>query len=271
LIAIDGHEIKAPENPYRFLQVTRGQKVKITVNDKPEAAGARSSQVEPIRSENELRYNRWVADNIQKVLAASDGDIGYVHLTAMGSGNVAQFDKFWRAFKFKKGLIIDVRGNGGGWTEYFIIDKLERRQTAYNVMQGMRPYRYPNSASQAQYAVISNEANGSDGEAFIEDFKANKLGKVIGVPSWGGLVGIMNEQKTIDNGSVQQPNNAFWGRKGKWLIENHGADPDYLTPNDPAAVMQGRDPQLEKAIEVVKEQIKANPWNFPKRPAYPKK
>jgi tricorn protease len=271
LIAIDGHEIKVPENPYRYLQVTSGQKVKITVNDRPEPAGAKSAQVEPIRSENELRYNRWVADNIDKVLTASDGDIGYVHLTAMSSRNVAQFDKFWRAFKFKKGLIIDVRGNGGGWTEYFIIDKLERKQVAYNVMQGMKPYRYPNSASQAQYAVISNEANGSDGEAFIEDFRANKLGKVIGVPSWGGLVGIMNQQKTLDNGSVQQPNNAFWGRKGKWLIENHGADPDIFLPNDPAAVMQGRDPQLEKAIEVVKGQIKDKPWDFPKQPAYPKK
>jgi tricorn protease len=271
LLAIDGHEIKAPENPYKYLQVVRGQKVKITLNDRPEPAGARSTLVEPITSEANLRYNRWVADNIKRVLEASGGEIGYAHLTAMSSGNVAQFDRFWRAFRYKSGLIIDVRGNGGGWTEYFIIDKLERRQTAYNVMQGMTPYRYPNSASHAQYALISNEANGSDGEAFVEDFKVRKLGTVIGVPSWGGLVGIINRQKTIDNGFVEQSNNAFWNEKGKWLVENHGADPDILVVNDPESVLRGEDPQLEKAIEVLRKKIQENPWTFPGRPPYPKK
>ena len=271
LISIDGREVKVPEDPYKYLQVTRGQKVKVAVNDKPQSAGAKTATVDPISSEHELRYHRWVSDNIKKVLEASDGDIGYAHLTAMSSGNVAQFDKFWRAFKYKKGLILDVRGNGGGWTEYFIIDKLERKQTAYNVMQGMTPYRYPNSSSQAHYALISNEANGSDGEAFVEDFRANKLGTVIGVPSWGGLVGIMNKQRTLDNGTVDQSNNAFWGRKGQWLIENHGADPDILLPNDPASMMQGHDLQLEKAIEVLKKQIQDKPWSFPQQPAYPKK
>ncbi len=271
LISIDGHEIKAPENPYRYLQVIAGQKVRVGVNDQPQAKGAKFAEIEPIRSEHSLRYNRWVADNIQKTLEATGGDVGYLHLTAMDSGNVARFDKFWRAFRYKKGIIIDVRGNGGGWTEYFIIDKLERKQTAYNVIQGMTPYRYPNSASQARYTLISNEANGSDGEAFVEHFKARQLGTVVGVPSWGGLVGIINRQKTIDNGYVEQSNNAFWGAKGKWLVENHGADPDIVTPQDPAAVLAGRDPQLEKAIEVVLKDIRDNPWKFPARPAYPKK
>lgn len=271
LIAIDDHEIKAPDNPYKYLQVTSGQKVKLTINDRPDGAGARTTVVEPIRSEYDLRYNRWVADNIKKVLEASGGEVGYAHLTAMSSGNVAQFDKFWRAFRYKKGLIIDVRGNGGGWTEYFVIDKLERKQVAYNVMQGMIPYRYPNSASQAQYALISNEANGSDGEAFVEHFKARKLGTVVGVPSWGGLVGIINRQTTIDGGFVEQSNNAFWGQKGEWLVENHGAVPDILVENDPESVLRGADPQLEKAIEVVLKKIKDNPWKFPQRPPYPKK
>src|SRR5690606_1460347 len=125
----------------------------------------------------------------------------------------------------------------------------------YNVMQGMEPFRYPNSASRAHYAVLTNEANGSDGEAFIEDFKVNKLGTVIGVPSWGGLVGIINGQKTIDNGTVQQSNNAFFGREGKWLVENHGADPDMVVENDPVSLMAGQDRQLETAIEVLQKQI----------------
>jgi tricorn protease len=271
LIAINGKEIRYPENPFKYLQVTNDQKVQLTVNDKPGLAGAKSYDIVPIRSEYTLRYQRWVWDNMQKILKASNGDIGYMHITAMGVNNLGQFDRYWRAFRYKKGLIIDVRGNGGGWTEYFLIDKLERQQTSYNVMQNMEAYRYPNSASHAHYAVLTNEANGSDGEAFIEDFKHNKLGTVIGVPSWGGLVGIINAQKTIDNGSVNQSNNAFWGAEGKWLVENHGADPDILVENDPASTMAGHDKQLETAIEVLMKQIKEKPWTFPARPAYPKK
>jgi len=271
LIAIDGVEVKYPVNPYQLLQVTKDQKVKITINDKPVAAGGKTFITLPARNEYQLRYNRWVADNIAQVLKASNGDIGYLHLTAMGGGNTGQFDKFWRAFRYKKGLIIDVRGNGGGWTEYFIIDKLERKQTSYNVMQNMQAYRYPNSSSHAHFAVLTNEYNGSDGEAFVEDFKANNLGTVIGVPSWGGLVGIINAQTTIDNGSVNQSNNAFWGKEGKWLVENHGADPDILVENDPASAMAGQDKQLQTAIDTLMKQIAEKPWTFPERPAYPKK
>jgi len=271
LIAIDGREVRAPRNPYAFLQMIKGQKVSVTINDKPRAAGARTYVVEPIDSEYNLRYNRWIADNIRRVTEASGGDIGYMHITAMSSDNTAQFDKFWRAFRYKKGLIIDVRGNGGGWTEYFLIDKLERKMTAYDCLRNMVPFQYPPSASNAHLAVLTNEYNGSDGEAFIEHFKARKLGTVIGVPSWGGLVGILNGQTTIDNGTVQQSNNAFYGPGGKWLVENHGADPDILVENDPASAVAGRDKQLEAAIEVLMKKIKEEPFVFPEKPPYPKK
>ena len=271
LIAINGKEVKYPENPFKYLQVSNDEKVKLTVNSQPGKAGAKTFAITPLRSEYQQRYFRWVEDNMNRVLKASNGQVGYMHITAMGVRNLGEFDKFWRAFRYKKGLIIDVRGNGGGWTEYFLIDKLERKQVAYNVMQGMEPFRYPNSASRAHYAVLTNEANGSDGEAFIEDFKANKLGTVIGVPSWGGLVGIINGQKTIDNGTVQQSNNAFFGREGKWLVENHGADPDMVVENDPVSLMAGQDRQLETAIEVLQKQIAEKPWSFPERPPYPKK
>jgi tricorn protease len=115
----------------------------------------------------------------------------------------------------------------------------------------MEPFRYPGSTTTGQIAVLTNEYNGSDGEAFIEDFKARKLGTVIGVPSWGGLVGILNRQLTIDNGTVEQSNNAFYNEQGKWLIEGHGADPDIVVDNDPASASAGRDAQLEKAIETL--------------------
>jgi tricorn protease len=268
LIAIDGRDVKG-ENPFRFLQVTRGQRVKVTVNGTPSATGARTYEVEPVRSEGDLRYYRWVADNIATVLKASNGDIGYAHITAMSTNNIGQFDKYWRAFRDRKGFIIDVRGNGGGWTEYFIIDKFERKMVAHNVLRGMTPFRYPGSVTTGPIAALTNEYNGSDGEAFLEHFKARKIGTVIGVPSWGGLVGILNGQPTIDGGTVHQSNNAFYNDKGQWLVESHGVDPDILLDNDPASASAGRDLQLEKAIEVLLKQIKEKPFSWPPVPKYP--
>lgn len=269
LVAIDGHEVKTTDNPYRYLQVIRGQKVRISVNGTPGLAGARTFEVEPVRSESTLRYNRWLNDNIETVLKASNGEIGYMHIQAMSTNNIGQFDKFWRAFRYKKGLIIDVRGNGGGWTEYFMIDKLERKMVAFNVLRNMEPFRYPGPTTTAALALLTNEFNGSDGEAFVEHFKARKLGTVIGVPSWGGLVGILNPQPTVDGGSIQQSNNSFYGEQGQWLVEGHGADPDIVVDNDPASAVAGRDAQLEKAIEVLLKQIKEKPFTFPARPKYP--
>ncbi len=271
LIAIDGVTVSKDVDYYKLLQVTPGRRIKVTVNAKPTAEGAKTYDVEPIRSDSALRYNRWLADNIKKIDAATGGKVGYMHINAMGGGGIGEFDKFWRAFRYKDGIIVDVRRNSGGWTEYFLIDKLERQMTAFNVLRGMVPFRYPGAASNGNYVLISNENNGSDGEAFVEDFKARKLGPVVGVPSWGGLVGILNQQVTIDNGTVEQSNNAFYGREGKWLIENHGADPDYLIDNDPASAVAGRDLQLEKAIEVILDKIKNNPLKFAPQPAYPKK
>ncbi len=270
LVAIDGHDMKG-QNPYRHLQVTRGQRVRVTVSRTPTAAGARTYEVEPIRSEGDLRYHRWVAGNIAAVLTASRGDLGYAHITAMSTNNIGQFDKYWRAFRDKKGFIIDVRGNGGGWTEYFIIDKFERKMVAHNVLRGMTPFRYPGSVATGPIAAITNEYNGSDGEAFLEHFKARKIGTVIGIPSWGGLVGIINGQTTIDGGTVHQSNNAFYNDKGQWLVEGHGVDPDILLDNDPASASAGRDLQLDKAIEVLLQQIKAKPFTWPPVPGYPKR
>ena len=243
--------------------------MRLTVGPTADGKGSRVVEVEPLRSEYDLRYDRWVAKNLAYVEKASGGEMGYLHLTAMGAENIAQFDRFYRAFHDRKGIVVDVRGNGGGWIEYFVIDKLERKLTAFNVLKNMEPFAYPPGASTAHLAVLTNEYNGSDGEAFVEHWKAAKLGPVIGVPSWGGLVGIVNGQATVDGGTVHQSNNSFYGRDGKWLVENHGADPDILLENDPASASGGVDLQLEKAVEVLNKAIVEKPFTFPARPAYP--
>jgi tricorn protease len=272
LLAIDGRPLRAPEAIQSRLQVVKGQKVSLTVNASPTLAGSRTIEVEPVASDSNLRYEHWIAGNIAAVDRASRGQLGYMHLSAMGDQNIGQFDKYWRAFRFKKGLVIDVRGNRGGWTEYFMVDKLERRQVGFNVLRGMAPFRYPGTASDGRYVFLSNEQNGSDGEAFLSHVKARNLGTIVGVPSWGGLVGIINTQFTLDGGRVEQSNNAFYGREGQWWVENHGADPDLLVENDPASLLQGRDRQLEVGIETLLKQLQENPTPaFPPVPAYPKR
>ena len=272
LLAIDGRPLKAPEAIASRLQVVKGQKVTLTVNAKPTLDGARTIEVEPVPNDWSLRYEHWIASNIAVVDKASNGQLGYMHLTAMGDQNIGQFDKYWRAFRYKKGLVIDVRGNGGGWTEFFMIDKLERKQVGFNVLRGMGPFRYPGTASDGRYVFLTNEQNGSDGEAFLMHVKARNLGTIVGVPSWGGLVGIINTQFTLDGGRVEQSNNAFYGKEGRWWVENHGADPDLTVENDPGSQMQGHDRQLEVGIETLLKQLKENPTPaFPAVPAYPKR
>ncbi|MBK8793891.1 MAG: PD40 domain-containing protein [Holophaga sp.] len=272
LLAIDGIPVKAPESPYRLLQIGRGQKVRLTVNGKPTLEGARTFEVEPVGNDFNLRYEGWIADRIKRVEARSNGRLGYMHMTAMGDQNIGQFDKYWRAFRYREGMVIDVRGNGGGWTEFFMIDKLERQQVGFNVLRGMTPFRYPGTASDGRYTFICNELDGSDGEAFLEHVKARKLGTIVGVPTWGGLVGIINTQFTMDGGQVEQSNNAFYGRDGKWWVENHGVDPDITVENDPESVLAAQDRQLDTAIDTLLKQLKDNPTPaFPAIPAYPKK
>jgi tricorn protease len=271
LIAVNGKEIKAPDDYNKYLQVSDKQKISITVNNKPSAEGAKTYEIEPIRNNSQLRYFRWLTNNINKVLKATNGEVGYMHINAMNDGGIGEFDKFWRAFRYKRGIIIDMRRNSGGWTEYFLTDKLKRKMTGFNVLHEMVPFRYPGSTSTGQFVVLSNEYNGSDGEAFLEDFKANGLGKIVGVPSWGGLTGILNTQLTIDNGTVEQSNNGFFGKESKWWIENHGGDPDVYIDNDPASVQQGKDVQLDKAIETILQDIKDHPFVAPKQPPYPDK
>ena len=272
LIAINGRTLQKNEDYYKYLQVTEGQKVTLTVNSIPAAANARTYEVEPVRSDRSLRYNRWLTDNIRKVLKATDNRVGYMHINDMSDNGIGEFDKFWRAFRNLEGIIIDVRRNSGGWTEYFLIDKLERRQVGFNVLRDMKAFRYPGGAGPQCYVAVSNEDNGSDGEAFIQHFQDRQLGPVVGTPSWGGLVGIVNAQPTIDNGSVNQPNNAFYGKSGQWWVENKGSIPDILIDNDPASVMDGNDPQLDKAIATILAAIGKNDKNkFPPQPAYPDK
>ncbi len=270
LLAINGVDLKG-RNYFRYLQVLPGEKVEITVNRIPSYKGAKTYRIKPLLSDKTVRYDYWVDSNMRKVLEATGGRVGYMHLRNMMEAGLQDFEKYFRAFRYKEGLIIDARYNGGGYDEYMMIDKLERVLVAFSRVRNFFPMRYPGSTHTGVRVLVINEYCGSDGELFTQHFKTRKLGIVVGVRTWGGLVGIINPIKTIDNGIIYQSNVGFYGLDRRWWVENHGAEPDVVVENDPASQLEGRDPQLERAIKIALEQLKKKPVKLPAPPPYPKK
>ncbi len=271
LLAIDGHPLSAKENYLKYLVNKAGKEVKITVASTPEAKDRHTFTVKPIRSERGLRAWEWVKTRREMVEKEGKGLIGYMHLDDMDSQGLGQFEQGWKAYKYKKGLIIDVRYNGGGFTNYFIIDKLERQLVFGVKTRRFAPMRFPMAVTTAKMAALINEYTGSDGELFTDHFKARKLGTVIGTRTWGGLIGIINVLLTVDGGMAVQPNVGFYDFSGHWIVENHGADPDLNIDIRPEQGLRGEDPQLQKAIELLLQQIDVKQQVPPAPPAFPVK
>ena len=271
LIAINGIDLKG-KNPLKYLQILPGETVEVTVNSLPSYKNARTFTVKPTFADKVLRYDEWVDENAKYVEEKTGGQVGYMHIRDMMERGLADFEKYFRAYRYKKALIIDARYNGGGYDEYMIIDKLERKLVAFSRVRNFEPMLYPGGVHPGPNILLVNENCGSDGEAFTHHFKVRKLGKVIGVPTWGGLVGIINPIRTIDNGIIYQSNVGFYDAKTrKWIVENHGAEPDIYLDQDPNDLMQGKDTQLERAIKEALKALKEHPVKLTPPPPYPKK
>ena len=273
LVAINGRRLQKNEDFHRWLQVAKGQKVALTVNSRPTPEGARTYEVEPLRQDRQLRYNRWLTDNIQKVLKATDGRVGYMHINAMGVG------QHRRVRQVLAGVPLQGGHHHRRAPQLGRLDGILHDRQAGAPAGGLqRPARHgalPSTrAASARKATLPSPTNTTARTARPSSSTSRRAGSArwSAPPSWGGLVGILNAQRTVDNGSVNQPNNAFYGKAGQWWVENRGAIPDIEVENDPNLVMAGRDPQLEKAIEVVLAAIAKNDKNkFPPVPAYPDK
>jgi tricorn protease len=210
-----------------------------------------------------------VEGNYAKVKEATGGKVGYMHLSDMDKEGLTQFERSYRAERFRDGLIIDVRDNGGGFVSWFVIDKLERKLTGMTRTRDFEPMLYPHGVVRGPMVLLCNEGSGSDGDLVTWQFKDRKFGPVIGTRTWGGLIGIINFQDLIDGGMVTQVNVGFGDLNGKWIVENHGVDPDIVVENDPADLEKGVDAQLDRAIEEARKLMKEKPAWDPKAPPYP--
>ena len=271
LLAVNGNKVRAPENIYQHFQNLADKVVEITVNDQPTDKDAKSFTVKLIDSDQYLRYLDWVNTNREKVAKATNGQVGYLHVPDTGTNGHNHFVKSFIAQVDKKGLVVDVRYNSGGMVPDRMIEYMRRPliNMWWNRYSGED--RWPTVAIHGHFVGIANAWAGSGGDLFPWYFKHYKIGKLIGKRTWGGLVGIGGYPGLIDGGRVSTPNFAFYNLESEWEVEGYGVDPDIEVDNRPDLVVQGRDPQLEKAIEVIQQEIEAEPKVTPKPPVFPDK
>ncbi|MCJ7812738.1 S41 family peptidase, partial [bacterium] len=273
LLSIDGVSITTKENYLRYLIDKAGKEITITINSKPDTAGAKKYTIKTMVLTDELnmRQYEWVENNYQKVKNDTKERVGYIHLSNMVEKGIEEFEQGFRAERFREGLIIDVRGNSGGFVSWFLIDKLERQISSMTQTRDFQPMAYPHGVHIGPIIYICDETTSSDGEIFIHQVQENNLGTVIGTDTWGGLIGYINIIPTIDNGIITQSNVGFADLNGNWLIENEGAHPDVIVENNPEDILAGRDLQLEKAMELILEKLNTNPPEKLTSPPYPKR
>ena len=272
VLAINGHELTGADDPYRFLRNASDNPVQLLLSDKPDKAGARTVSFKSITNESDLVYFNWVERNRQMVDKLSGGKIGYIHVPDMGEAGISEFIKWYFPQIRKDALILDDRANGGGNVSRMLIDRLSRKPLATQFERTVEdPSIYPDGAFLGPMVCLLDENSSSDGDIFPAMFRAAGLGPLIGKRSWGGVVGISNHGQLIDGGTVRVPEFGFANLKGEWVIEGHGVDPDIEVENDPASVIQGHDPQLERGVTELLAKLKAKPTELPKRPADPVK
>jgi tricorn protease len=251
LVAIDGHALRAPANPYQLLEGTAGRTITVAVNNRPAAEGARTIVVEPVANEGQLRSWAWVEQNRKTVDRLSDGRLAYVWLPNTGQGGYAYFNRMYFAQQDRKGAVIDERNNGGGSAADYIVDVLARELTGYfNSRAGDRkPFTQPMAGLWGPKVMIINERAGSGGDLLPYLFRLKQVGPLVGARTWGGLVGTWDTPVLLDGGRFVAPRGGFFDLDGHWAVEGEGVAPDIEVRNDPAPVIAGRDPQLERAVE----------------------
>ena len=269
LLAVNGRPLHASDDLYSFFQETAGKQTVLKVGPNPDETGSRDVTVVPLESEQAIRNLAWIEGNRRKVDQLSGGRLGYVYLPDTGWGGFSSFNRYFFGQIAKEGLVIDERFNSGGQMADYIIDYLRRPIMNRITPREGEDVSSPGEANFGPKAMIINEFAGSGGDAMPWYFRKAKIGPLIGMRTWGGLVGIGGYPVLIDGGTVTSPRFAIYGLEGQWEVENHGIAPDIEVPLDPKLVRQGHDPQMEKAVEVVLQMLKDHPLpTFPK-PAYP--
>ncbi|MGE5815135.1 MAG: PDZ domain-containing protein, partial [Acidobacteriota bacterium] len=261
ILAINGVELRAPDNIYRLLDGTANHQTVLTVNARPVMEGSRQVTVVPVANEQSLRTRAWVESNRRLVDKLSNGQLAYVYLPNTGQPGYTSFNRYYFAQQDRKGAVIDERFNGGGSAADYIVDVLGRDFDGYfnNVAGDRRPFTSPAAGIWGPKVMIVNEMAGSGGDLMPYMFKRRKIGLLVGKRTWGGLVHTADTPPLVDGGSMIAPRGGFFSREGKWAVENEGVAPDIDVENLPKDVIAGHDPQLERAVQEALRLLKEKP------------
>jgi tricorn protease len=273
ITAIDGKPTSGMTDIYAALYDKAERQVELSFNSSPALEGSRRCIVKPVADESALYYFNWVHGNIEKVRRATGGQAGYIHIPDMSVEGLNEFVKYYYPQLDRKALIIDDRGNGGGNVSPMIVERLRREVALLSAPRNGRPGIKPNGTMPGPKVLLIDNYSASDGDLFPYQFRFYGLGKLVGVRTWGGVVGIRGSLPIIDGGTLNRPEFAHTDAEGKsFVIEGHGVEPDVWIDNDPAREYSGEDQQLDRAIELILEELRTNPSRLPDRfPPYPDK
>ncbi|MEQ9166323.1 MAG: S41 family peptidase, partial [Fulvivirga sp.] len=271
LLAINGTPLKAPQNVYDLLAQTAGRTVSITVNSKPDMADAKTVYVKPVSNEYMLRYTDWIDGNIKKVDELSGGKLAYVYIPNTGGGGFTSFNRYYFSQQDKKGVILDERNNGGGSAADYMIDVLTREPFGYfnSKANDNRPWTSPIAGIWGPKVMLINERAGSGGDLLPYMFKMKKIGPLVGTRTWGGLVGTWDTPRFIDGGRMVAPRGGFYDINGEWAVEGVGISPDIEVIQEPKLVLQGKDPQLERAVAEALKLLETEEFKMKPEPKAP--
>ena len=261
ILAINGEELRAPDNIYRLLDGTANRQTVLTVNSRPDMEGARQVTVVPVANEQGLRTRAWVEANRRLVDKLSNGQLAYVYIPSTGQPGYASFNRYYFSQQEKLGAIIDERYNSGGSAADYIIDVLQRDFDGYfnNVAGDRYPFTSPAAGIWGPKVMVINEMAGSGGDLMPWMFHFRKVGLLVGKRTWGGLVHTADTPPFVDGGSMIAPRGGFFDRDGHWAVENVGTPPDVDVENWPKDVIAGHDPQLERAVQEGLRMLKEKP------------
>ena len=256
ILAVNGKDLKSSDNYWQLFNILPGRKFEFLVNSKPALDGAWNVDVEPLTGAafGNLQYDRWVDDRKQMVKTLTNGEIGYLHIRAMDAPSLAKFQRDLLENQDKKALIIDQRFNGGGGIDQELLEILNQRK-AYQYTRGRDSLdvQRPGQAFFRPMVVLQNERSASDAEMFPDGFRALGLGKLVGVPTSGQVIGT-GSFTLLDGSALRTPGAGVFTAKGE-NMENYGVPPDVLVDNTPADFAAGHDRQVEKAIETLRAQL----------------
>ena len=269
LLAIDGVELTAGDNPYRFLEGKAGTQVTLTVASKPGAEETRDVTVRPLSSELDLRYIDWVKSRMEMANRLSDGRVGYIHLPDTAIDGNRMLQKLFYGQADREALIVDDRYNGGGFIPDRMIELLARDTLSYWARRDISSMRTPGFAHDGPKVMLINGYSSSGGDALPYYFKKEGLGPLIGTRTWGGLIGLTGNPDLADGGIVLYPTFRIFDADGQWVVENRGVAPDIEVIDLPEEIMAGRDPSLEKGVEVLLEMLAKHPATRPQPPTPP--